>query len=255
MLSPLKETVEPCLHFEASLPSAHRTNIAGWRRRTRASVEGEQTGVVRNGKAGRALIYIPIIHTQVDMGAMARSIRRVTVQKLGRQAWKRNVDVIGRMWEEIRRTVEGWKLPWETVRLYQDGLPKCGREAEIVTELAKAGSPNHQLLLSLMKRGATLMGAESPDLLMEEYRLVQQILTAKDPQEAARIEARHEAHSRLLLAKRDQYIAGRINESLRAGETGLLFLGMLHSVEPRLAKDIRVTYPIHRPPPLRRRTR
>ena len=215
----------------------------------------KQVGVVRKDKTEKALIYIPIIHTETDMGAMAGSVRRVTVQKLGRQAWKRNVDVIRRMWEEIRQTVEGWDLPWESVRLYQDGLPQCGREEEIVTELAGAGSPNHQLLLSLMKKGATLMGTESPDLLMEEYRLVQQILAAKDPQEAARIEARHKARSRSLLAKRDQYIAGRINESLRAGETGLLFLGMLHSVEPRLAKDIRVTYPIHRPLHSRRRTR
>ena len=204
--------------------------------------------------ATRVLIYIPIIHTQADMGALARSVRRMTIQKLGRQAWKRNVDVIGRMWEEIRRTVEGWELRWENVRLYQDGLPRCGREAEIVADLARVGSPNHQLLLSLMKKGATLMGTESPDLLLEEYRLVQQILAAEDPEEAARIEARHEARSRSLLARRDQYIARRLNESLRAGETGLLFLGMLHSLDSRLAKDIRVDYPIRRPPHPRRRT-
>jgi hypothetical protein len=215
-------------------------------------------GAVRRragGKTDRTLIYIPIIHTQADMGKLARSVRRVTVQKLGRRAWKRNVDVIERMWADIRRAVEGWELSWEKVRLYQDGLPRCGREAEIVTELAGAGSPNHQLLFFLMKRGATLMGTESPDLLLEEHRLVQQILAAKDPEEAARIEARHEARSRSLLARRDQYIAGRINESLRAGETGLLFLGMLHSLDSRLAKDIRVTYPIRRPPRLMAQTK
>jgi Na+/phosphate symporter len=105
-----------------------------------------------------------------------------------------------------------------------------------------------------MKKGATLMGTESPDLLLEEYRLVQQILAAENPEEAARIEARHEARSRCLLGRRDQYIARRLNESLRAGETGLLFLGMLHSLDSRLAKDIRVSYPIRRPPHPRRRT-
>ncbi|MBI4247202.1 MAG: hypothetical protein HY614_08445, partial [Candidatus Rokubacteria bacterium] len=89
----------------------------------------------------------------------------MTVQKLGRRAWKRNVDVIGQMWAEICRTVEGWELSWDNVRLYQDGLPRCGREAEIVTELASAGSPYLLLLLSLMKRGASLMGTESPVLL------------------------------------------------------------------------------------------
>ncbi len=206
------------------------------------------------GEAGRALIYIPIVHTQADMGALAPSVRRVTVQKLGRRAWKRNVDVIDQMWEETCRTVEGWDLPWEKVRLYQDGLPRCGREGDIVTELAGVGSPNHRLLLSLMKRGATLMGTESPDLLLEEYRLVQQILAAKDPEEAGRIEARHQARSRSLLARRDQYIAARISESLRVGETGILFLGMLHSLDSALAKDIRVTYPMFRPPRSRRRT-
>ena len=206
------------------------------------------------GVRRRALIHIPIIHTQADMGALARSVRRVTVQKLGRQAWKGHVEAIGQMWEEIRRTVEGWELPWENVRLYQDGLPRCGREAEIVADLASAGSPNHQLLLSLMKKGATLMGTESPDLLLEEYRLVQEVLAARSPEEAARIEARHGARSRSLLARRDAYIARRVNESLRPGETGLLFLGMLHSLDSRIAKDIRVTYPIRRPPHPRRRT-
>ena len=206
-----------------------------------------------NAAATRALIYIPIIHTQADMGKLAPSVRRMTVQKLGREAWKRNVDVIGRMWEEIRRTVEEWQLPWEKVRLYQDGLPRCGREVEIVTDLAGAGSPNHQLLLLLMKKGATLMGTESPELLLEEYRLVQETLAAKTAKEGARIEVRHEARSRSLLARRDRYIALRINESLRVGETGLLFLGMLHSLDSRLAKDIRVSYPIRGP--LRRRER
>jgi len=202
----------------------------------------------------RVLIYIPIIHTQADMGTLAHAVRRATTQKLGRQAWKRNVDVIEGMWKEIDRTVEGWQLPWEDVRVYQDGLPRCGREAEIVAELAGAGSPNHRLVASLMQKGAILMGTESPKLLLEEYRLVQEILAAKDAEEAARIEARLEAQSRSLLARRDQYIARRLNGSLRAGETGLLFLGMLHSLDSRLAKDIRVVYPFGRPLYPRKRT-
>jgi hypothetical protein len=196
----------------------------------------------------RSLIYIPIIHTQAEMGTLASSIRRLTTQKLNRQAWKRNEELVRLMWEEIRRTVEGWKLPWDNVRLYQDGLPRCGREAEIVTELAGAGSPNHQLLLSLMNRGATLMGTESPDLLLEEYRLAQEILAAEDPEEAADLNARHEARRRVLLARRDQYIARRINGSLHLCETALLFLGIFHSVDSLLAKDIRVSHPFRRPP-------
>ena len=208
-----------------------------------------------SARAEKELICVPIVHTAADMGGLARSVRRLAVRKLGRQAWERSVDVIGQMWADIRRTVEGWEMPWERVRLYQDGLPLCGREKEIARDLAKAGSPNHQLLLSLMSKGATLMGTESGDLIVEEYRLAREILSAKDPEEAARIEAQHKARRRSLIVRRDRFIAGRINESLRAGEIGLLFLGLLHSIEPGLAKDIRVTYPIYKPRHSRRGAR
>jgi len=208
-----------------------------------------------SAKAEKELICVPIVHTAADMGGLARSARRLAVSKLGRQTWRQSVDVIGQMWAHIRRTVEGWEIPWEKVRLYQDGLPLCGREKEIARDLAKAGSPNHQLLVSLMSKGATLMGTESGELIVEEYRLAQEILAAKDPEDADRIEAQHKARSRSLIVCRDHFIAGRINESLRAGEIGLLFLGLLHSIEPHLAKDIRVTYPIYKPRHPRRGTK
>jgi hypothetical protein len=50
-----------------------------------------------------------------------------------------------------------------------------------------------------------------------------------------------------LLKRRDEYIARRINETLRAGETGLIFLGMLHSLGSWLDKEIRLVYLIHQP--------
>jgi hypothetical protein len=43
-----------------------------------------------------------------------------------------------------------------------------------------------------------------------------------------------------LLKKRDRFIARRINSTLRPGETGILFLGMLHSLAALLDEDIRV---------------
>lgn len=194
---------------------------------------------------GRLLIYVPIIHGEADLGTLARSLRRLTVRNADRRAWKHSRDVIDQMWAELQRTVASWELPWERVRLYQDGLPVCEREAEIVRTLASAGSQNHQLLVSLMDRGATLMGTESPDLLVEEYRLVQRRLAARDPSAADRGAPEQ---SRALLVRRDRYIAARINKSLRPGEIGLLFLGMLHSVEQYLAQDITVRYPVGRPP-------
>jgi hypothetical protein len=209
---------------------------------------------IRKGPAGandpgsdeRTLIYIPIIHTQADMGALSESIERLKVRRLGRKGWERNLNLVDKLWARIEQAIESLVLPYERLRLYQDGLPVCGREVEIVAELAKAGSRNHQLLLRLREKGARIMGTESSDLLVEEYQLVKQDFASK-PEVARRGEARRKALRDSLLKRRDQYIARRINDTLLEGETGLIFLGMLHSVGPWLDKDIRVVYPIHQP--------
>lgn len=192
----------------------------------------------------RHLIYIPIVHSQADMGGMADAIRAVTIRKLGVESWEGSVRAVDALWEEIRREIEGWDLAYEKIRLYQDGLPICGREVEIVAELTRSGSANHRLLSDLMEKGATLMGTESPELLLKEYALVREVLAARDPRAAERIAARQKADSRALLNARDDFIAHRINDTLQDAETGILFLGLLHAVQGRLAADIEVRYPI-----------
>jgi hypothetical protein len=212
-------------------------------------------GQTKKGAAGandpesgqRTLIYIPIIHTQADMGALSESIRRLKVKKLGTKGWEQNVNLVDKFWAQIEQAIESLVLPYERVRLYQDGLPVCGREVEIVTELARAGSRNHRLLLHLREKGATIMGTESSELLVEEYQLVKEDFASGKPEVATRGEARRKALRDSLLKRRDQYVARRINDTLLTGETGLIFLGMLHSVRPWLDKDIRVLYPIHQP--------
>lgn len=138
-------------------------------------------------------------------------------------------------------------LSYAQTRVYQDGLPVCGKELEIVTELAKKGSPNHQILVRLMEKGATIMGTESAELLIEEYHLIKRVLKTGDVKDAIAIEARQKAASDLLLKKRDEFIAARIDQTLQPGETSILFLGMLHNIAGLLPGDIRVEYPLNRP--------
>jgi len=195
----------------------------------------------------RTLIYFPIIHSQKDMGNFSETVRRVTLQKLGEGGWKRKINLVKQFWTDIGNAIHGLDLPLKKTRLYQDGLPVCGREIEIVMELAGKGSPNHVLLLRLMEKGAILMGTESSALLIEEYHLIKEILESKDLQEAIRIEARLKSAGDTLLEKRDVYIAERIDATLKAGETGIIFLGILHKIEGRLPEDIHVLYPINRP--------
>jgi len=194
----------------------------------------------------RRLAYVPIIHTLTDMGALGASVQRVKLSALGRQGLAHGAAVVEKMWEETERVVTRLKLTPGVARVYQDGLPVCGREREIVSELAKAGSRNHGLLLKLEARGAVLMGTESPELLVEEYQLAGAELASGAVAQAKM----HRKRLRdTLLERRDRYIADRINATLGAGESGILFIGMLHEVTRYLDSDIDVGYPLGPPRP------
>ena len=195
----------------------------------------------------RTLYHYPIVHSQAEMGAFSETIKKVTLEKLGERVWRRKVALIGELWRGIEEAIDALALDYPRTRVYQDGLPICGKESEIVSDIAGGGSPNHQLLLRLQKRGATIMGTESPELLLEEYALLKKVLEGKDAKEISKAEAAQEAASNLILKKRDAFIADRIGETLQAGETGVLFLGILHDLSGRLPVDIQVQYPFNMP--------
>ena len=195
----------------------------------------------------RILYHYPIVHSQSEMGAFSETIRKVTLEKLGESVWRQKVGLIGEMWRGIEESVDALALDYSQTRVYQDGLPVCGRESEIVSEIAGLGSPNHQLLLRLQEKGAALMGTESPDLLLEEYELLKKVLQGENAKEVSQAEAMQEEASNLILKRRDTFIAERIGETLQVGETGILFLGILHDLSGRLSADIRVRLPINMP--------
>ena len=197
------------------------------------------------GKAIRRLIWVPVIHTQADMGGLRESVKAFHVRRAGEAKWKQHIETIEEIWRGIRADIEGLNLPYHRVRLYQDGLPNCGHEASIVKDLAAAGSPNHRLLLDLMAKGAVITGTESADLLLEEYELIREVMAAPTPEKASELARRYKHESGLLLDRRDTYIAGRIAATLRPGETALVFLGLLHSLEGLLPEDIQVTRARH----------
>jgi hypothetical protein len=183
----------------------------------------------------RRLLWVPIVHSPEDLGSLSSAVRRASTKKTGHRGWKKKVETINQIWKQIERSLENRSLPWTRVRLYQDGLPICGREWEIVKELADAGSPNHRILLKLVKRGAKLMGTESPDLLLEEYELSKRVLQGAESEDEEHVSR----EAALLLERRDRFIAKRIDDTLASGETGVIFLGMLHSLEPWLDRELK----------------
>jgi hypothetical protein len=181
------------------------------------------------------------------MGSLRGPLQKLKLSKLGTQGLARNARLVNKAWDEIDRVVGELPTAAGTLRIYQDGLPAGGNERRVVVELAEAGSRNHRLILQLMERGAVLMGTESLDLLLEEYQLAVATVASRGPRKALRSAVREKALSDSLLEKRDRFIGARINATLAEGETGILFLGMLHAVEPYLASDIKVVYPTGAP--------
>jgi hypothetical protein len=171
------------------------------------------------------------------MGSLGDEIRSRLAKELGPSWVEQNASVIDRLWDEIESSLLALNLPYSKVRIYQDGLPVCGREIEIVNELASAGSRNHRLVQQLHENGAMIMGTESGELLVEEYQRVKQLL-AEGGSSAGANQAAGRGTS--LMQKRDRFMATRINATLEPGEIGILFAGMLHSVQRYLAADIKL---------------
>jgi hypothetical protein len=198
----------------------------------------QQTKAPMIEPAGRQLFWFPIIHTPEDLGSVRESVSRMYIRKLGPTQWEQHRGRVEELWKTIRAQIESMGLDYANVRLYQDALPVCGQEAAIVRDLAQQGSLNHALLLDLMSKGAILEGSESPELLVREYTHTRQMLDSLDTPRSQPTPERLQELSRELLHLRDRFIADRIATTLRPGDAGILFLGMLHSLDGLLPNDI-----------------
>ncbi|MSQ95629.1 MAG: hypothetical protein EXR98_13860, partial [Gemmataceae bacterium] len=62
------------------------------------------------------------------------------LRRHGSGQWERRVKTVEQLWQDLKERIEALRLDYSHVQLYQDGLPNCGREIDIVRDLAKAGS-------------------------------------------------------------------------------------------------------------------
>ncbi|MBI3296257.1 MAG: hypothetical protein HYZ71_16145, partial [Deltaproteobacteria bacterium] len=92
----------------------------------------------------RQLMYVPVIHSEADMGSMAEPLKKEFTEQFGVHVWKEHVKAVDEMWEGIAKKLNGADFNVSQVRIYQDGLPICGREMDIVRDVAAQGSQNHR---------------------------------------------------------------------------------------------------------------
>ena len=196
----------------------------------------------------RELIYVPVVHTEVDMGSLQEAVKEQFLSKYHERDWQKLSNAVHEFWEGVQQRIMGLQLKYQETHIYQDGLPVCGKEVQIVTDLAERGSYNHKLLLQMVERGSHLVGTESPELLLEEYRLLQRVFSTPqgEQREAAAVAYRNRAPD--LLKERDEYIRRRIDDTLPESGVGILFIGLIHRADECLPDDIRVSYLIHNVP-------
>jgi hypothetical protein len=185
----------------------------------------------------RALILLPIIHSPTDLGTLSAAAESSRNDGQALQY----LDAVESFWSVVDGVIKGMDLNYQQLKVYQDSLPVCDVVDRIVADVAASGSKNYALLETLQKKGSTLMGTESPDLLKQEKALMTEMLQSPDRSQALTEKAQD------LLSQRDSFIGQRINESLADEEMGLIFVGLMHNIEPYLSSDIVVVKPLGQP--------
>ena len=188
----------------------------------------------------RTLIIQQIVHTPADMGSMKDVLKEKGIEKLGKEAWEENLKKIEKFWNEVEKSIDKLDLDYSKVRIFQDGMPVSGDLAlKIVNETAEKGSRNYQIIKKMIEKGAKIEETESRELLLKEYDYVKEFTSAdKEKKETALKE--YEKAKDELIRKRDEFIAKRIDETLKEDETGFLFIGAHHKIKDKLASDIKV---------------
>jgi len=195
------------------------------------------------------LIYVPILHTQKEAGEILVSLRGSESEK-PLNSMVQQEKPTKEMWEGIYEKLKESNIHYPSVRIYQEALPVCGKESEIVAKLAEKGSRNHQLILELMRKGARLEGTEDPDLLIKEYDYLTKLVSTVSVsiQNYRQALKEYQDKSMKLMKKRDLFITKRIKDSLKNGEMPLVFMGVRHQLEKLLQQDFVINYIIYRLP-------
>jgi hypothetical protein len=188
----------------------------------------------------RQLYVVPIIHTSADMGSLAPGLDQASAAALGTEEWEDYKETVSRFWEAVgdffdRLSVSGFKL-------YQDGLVAEGEEGlRIVREGKRKGSKNFEILCKLVSRGAVLVKTEDVGLVRQERAQISRVLGARSARDKQVAGGRYKRIQGKLLARRDDFVAKRIQQTLYEHEAGILFVGAYHDVLARLPADIRVS--------------
>jgi len=187
----------------------------------------------------RKLLYIPIIHVDADLGSMAGAMNRRSVEICGKEQWERHKEIVTLFWHKVSDYFT--KLDAGDLEIYQDGLLADGELGRrIIEEGAGRGSPNYQIVLDLITRGARIRKTEDVELLKKELHRILQLAQTDPKQEENAAAMQNRLDGERLMEERDRFVAKTINKTLKDREVGVLFMGAFHNVLSHLADDIEI---------------
>ena len=187
----------------------------------------------------RTLIYVPIIHTDADMGSVGAAIEKQSSAYIGSERWLKHKQMVGKFWGNVTAYFAAYDAA--NLKIFQDGLPAGGELGmKIVLKAAGQGSLNYRIILDLLNRGAVLCQTEDPGLLRTEYELLNSLVQPAGHPKKQISRPQHKSRLERLTVERDKFVAGAIDTSLNEGETGVLFMGSFHDVLKRLPAGIQV---------------
>jgi len=188
----------------------------------------------------RELLYVPVIHMEPDLGSKAAAIDSKSASLFGKDRWAKHKESVARFWESIAAYFAS--VDSSNLKIYQDGLPAGGAVGRrIVEEGARRGSKNHRIILSLMAKGAEIRKTENPSLLKEEYEHITALTHSTPAVQKTVAYTGYKLRKNQLTKERDKFVAKTIDETLKEGETGVLFMGSYHNIFSYLPKDIITT--------------
>lgn len=197
------------------------------------------SGQQRATRIMRKLLYVPVIHVESDLGSIAPAIDKRSTQICGRERWERHKHTVSTFWDNIEKYFK--KLNADNLKIYQDGLMADGELGQkIIEEGAQKGSRNYRIILDLIKRGGEIRKTEDIALLKEEYNRILKLAQSKSLWERTTAYIGYRFHRDKLMDKRNRFIADTINQTLKAEEMGVLFIGAYHDVLSLIAKDVAI---------------
>ncbi len=172
----------------------------------------------------RKIIHIPIAHSYEEMCAFANIAGKKP------ERYEKREDAINKYLESIEAELKGMRID----RIYADTIyqdTEKGRKG-FVEHYSKIGSKAHKIIVDLIQKGATLERTEDNILILEEHSWLHQY---KKGNISFDLLAEFENEN---MKDRDEFIGKRIDETLKDGECGALFIGGNHNVI--LQEDIEV---------------